>query len=350
MITSTFRTTIARAGITAVLAGAALGGTPGLPGTLAQAAARMATANQSPAHQRQHVASTRPPGREWASFAYDPVHHETVLFGGDNGSTVFGDTWTRQHGTWTQQHPARSPSPRTGAAMAYDDATSQLLLFGGSRLIGTSGGFHGDTWTWTGRTWRELHPATSPPARHNADMIYDAATQDVVLFGGFDGRYLGDTWTWNGTTWTQQTTVTAPAPRDTGSFVYDAATGTGVVFGGFNGITAFTDTWTWNGSTWTQLHPATAPGAIGAWMAAYDPITQQVLLFPQGTRQTWAWNGTTWTQLTPATSPPPRANGSMTGNTATRKIELFGGQSTRRLTTYFNTTWTWDGSTWHRTN
>jgi hypothetical protein len=126
--------------------------------------------------------------------------------------------------------------------MAYDAATGQLLLFGGSSLIGIAGGFHGDTWTWTGHTWRKLHPATSPPARHNADMIYDAATGNVVLFGGYDGHYLGDTWTWNGRTWTEQATPTAPAPRDTGSFIFDAATGTGILYGGFNGVAAFTDT------------------------------------------------------------------------------------------------------------
>jgi hypothetical protein len=39
--------------------------------------------------------------------------------------------------------------------MVYDAATRQLLLFGGSRLIGTAGGFYGDTWIWTGfrRPW-----------------------------------------------------------------------------------------------------------------------------------------------------------------------------------------------------
>jgi len=55
------------------------------------------------------------------------------------------------------------------------------------------GGFFAGTWVWTGRDWRKLHPAASPPARHNADLIYDAATQTVVMFGGY---YLGDTWTW----------------------------------------------------------------------------------------------------------------------------------------------------------
>ena len=77
-------------------------------------------------------------------------------------------------------------------------------------------------------------------------------------------------------------------------------------------------------------------------------MTQQVLLFPQGTRQTWAWNGTTWTQLTPATAPPARANAAMTDNSATGNVVLFGGRSARHATN-LNDTWAYNGTTWHRT-
>jgi hypothetical protein len=294
------------------------------------------------------AAVARPAGREWASFAYDPVLHEMVLFGGDNGSAVFGTTWTYHHGVWTRWLPRRSPSPRTGAAMVYDAATGQLLLFGGSRLIGTRGGFYGGTWMWTGRYWRLLRPATSPPARHNADMIYDAATQNVVMFGGYDGHYLGDTWTWNGTTWTQQHPASAPAPRDTGSFVFDPAAGTGVLYGGYDGSTAFTDTWIWNG-TWTRVHPATSPAnPTYAWMAAYDPVTQQVVLFGGNDGETWAWNGLTWTRQFPDTTPPPVANGSMADNTGSSRVLLIGGQSVQNNANYLNDLWAWDGATWQR--
>jgi hypothetical protein len=34
-------------------------------------------------------------------------------------------------------------------------------------------------------------------------MIYDSASREVVLFGGYDGSYLNDTWAWNGTGWTE---------------------------------------------------------------------------------------------------------------------------------------------------
>ncbi len=290
-------------------------------------------------------------------MAFDPRHRDLVLFGGNTASTVFGDTWIRRGGTWTKQHPARSPSARTGAAIVYDPATRQLLLFGGSAKPGTEGGYNGETWTWTGATWRRLHPATSPPARHNADMIYDAGSQDVILFGGYDGSYLGDTWSWNGTTWTQLSPASSPSPRDSESLVYDPASQTAIMFGGFSSSTGrLSDTWSWDGTTWTQLSPASSPGVVTvAWQAGYDPTSQQLLLFggdPGNGRRpldsTWAWTGTTWTPLAPATSARRRTYGSMTYNIASNRIVLLGGSANGRETVFPGHVWSWDGSTWHR--
>ena len=56
--------------------------------------------------------------------------------------------------------------------------------------------------------WIELSPNDAPPARSYLAMTYDSVTQEVVLFGGYDGtNYLGDTWLWDGSTlqWTQAT-------------------------------------------------------------------------------------------------------------------------------------------------
>jgi hypothetical protein len=275
------------------------------------------------------------------------------LFGGYDG-TVLGDTWTRRGGTWTQQHPASAPSARTGAAIVYDAATHQLLLFGGSSRAFFGGTFFGGTWVWTGTTWRRLHPAASPPGRHNGDLVYDAARREVILFGGYDGSYLGDTWAWNGTTWTQLHPATSPSPRDSDSLAYDAASQAAILYGGYGDTGRLSDTWSWNGTTWTQLTPATSPGVITtAWQAAYDAASQQVVLFggdPGGGQQpldgTWAWTGTTWTQLTPALSPPGRVYGSMTYNSTSQRIILFGGSTNGAETTFPATTWTWDGSTW----
>jgi hypothetical protein len=92
--------------------------------------------------------------------------------------------------TWTKQAPATSPPFRFDAAMAYDAATGNIVLFGGIPL-------YDDTWTWDGSTWTKQAPASHPPARYGAAMAYDAATGNVVLFGGQGTPGIKDgTWTW----------------------------------------------------------------------------------------------------------------------------------------------------------
>ena len=57
----------------------------------------------------------------------DAATGTAVLFGG-YGTRAFGDTWTWDGTTWTQQAPAAHPSARSNAVMAYDAATGKILL------------------------------------------------------------------------------------------------------------------------------------------------------------------------------------------------------------------------------
>jgi hypothetical protein len=134
-------------------------------------------------------------------------------------------------GAWTQLSPATSPPALQDAAMAYDPATSQLVLFGGD-VVGV--GLDNDTWIWNGATWTELSPATSPPARAYASMAYDPATSQLVLFGGnVSGVGLeNDTWNWNGATWTELSPATSPPAREDATMAYDVATSQLLLFGG----------------------------------------------------------------------------------------------------------------------
>jgi hypothetical protein len=186
-------------------------------------------------------------------------------------------------------------------------------------------------------------------------MFYDAATQNVILFGGYDGEYLGDTWSWDGTTWTQLSPTSSPSARDSESLVYDAATQTAIMYGGYNyAARRLSDTWSWDGSTWTELYPADSPGVVTtAWSGAYDAATGQALLFggdPGNDNPpedgTWDWTGTDWTQLTPAFSPPGRVYGSLTYNTSSQQVVMFGGSTNGSETVYPDTTFSWNGSTW----
>jgi hypothetical protein len=249
---------------------------------------------------------------------------------------------------WTKQAPPAHPPARFLAPIAYDAATGNTVLFGGLTRKEL-----GDTWTWNGSTWTKQAPATSPPARSGASMAYDAATGNIVLFGGAGSHHhhglFDDTWTWNGSTWTKHATATHPSARNSASMAYDAATGNIVLFGGGgfgSGPDPLGDTWTWDGSTWTKQAPAAHPSAAFAPSMAYDAATGNTVLFGGGNSHgslsgTWTWDGSTWTKQAPATSPPARQYGSMAYDAATGNIVLFGGGGGSSGLSPLGDTWTW---------
>jgi Galactose oxidase, central domain len=213
-----------------------------------------------------------------AALAYDPDTHQMVVFGGETAAippTYFSDTWIRNDsvwaGAWTQARPAISPPARATTTMAYEPGNHRVVLFGGF-----STGSFGDTWTWNGSTWTQARPAASPPPRFGAAMAYDPDTHQMVLFGG---EGLSDTWTWNGSAWTHATPATSPPGRQDATMAYDPDIHRMVLFGGMGAHNPLSDTWTWNGSTWTQVTPATSPPARYGAAMAYDPDTHQMVLF-----------------------------------------------------------------------
>jgi len=231
-------------------------------------------------------------------MAYDAATRKVVLFDA-------GQTWTWGGSAWTERTPTTSPPDLFNASMAYDAATRTVVLFGGSEPHHS--GALNQTWTWNGSAWTKQTPATSPPARGLASMAYDAATRKVVLFAGRTFRnaiLLNDTWTWNGRNWARQTPATSPGARELASMAYDAATQQVVLFGGFDNGSPLGDTWTWNGRNWARQTPATSPpGRDGAPMA-YDAADQQVVLFggvgnDVRLNDTWTWNGATWAKRSP---------------------------------------------------
>ena len=52
------------------------------------------------------------------------------------------------------------PRPASGAAMAYDPAAGDVVMFGG---ISAAGRPLGDTWLWEGSGWVAASPATTHP-------------------------------------------------------------------------------------------------------------------------------------------------------------------------------------------
>jgi putative Ig domain-containing protein/IPT/TIG domain-containing protein/SMP-30/gluconolaconase/LRE-like protein len=272
------------------------------------------------------------------SMAYDPATNQLVQLDND------GQTWTWDGASWTLQSLATNPSPRFSAPMAYDAATRQLILFGGDSVPGQLN----DTWDWTGSNWVKLSPATSPPPVGAGTMAYDSATRRLILFGGQTPMGLSNaTWSWDGTTWTQLSPAASPPARENAAMAYDPATSQMILFGGYNGTTVPAgDTWNWTGSNWTPLAPASPPAPRFLSGMAYDPDTAQLLLedgeagFNSAFNDQWAWTGSAWRRLSPPASVTPAVFGfSMAYDPAEPGIVLYGG--TASSLTQPATTWLW---------
>lgn len=219
-----------------------------------------------------------------------------------------------------------SPPARAFAAAAYDEASHQVVLFGG---MGADGTALGDTWTWDGSTWTQQHPQTPPPARAYAVMAYDPKAHDVVLVGGRSTPKMVPPTVCSGS-------ITAGGPNATPGTVRPPTTPCAAIAA----PTQFLDTWLWDGANWrlAAQAPAQMPGLTP--VVGTDPTTGQVLMLtmsvpttpqlmcpaplpskpggapiaepacptvPEPKVLTWSWSGTSWTEL-PSVSPPAIAS------------------------------------------
>jgi len=284
--------------------------------------------------------SSAPSARADAAIAYDAATHSTVLFGGNDGRSVYGDTWTWDV-TWNAMLPVTSPSPRQGPAMAFDGAAGNVVLFGGSSFPFATGTAYGDTWTWDGINWTEQFPPVSPSPRLWSTMVYDPKDKTVLLFGGSNTSggddAFSDTWAWNGVskTWTELHPTSHPSGRAANQLVYDAANRTVVLFGGVTtNLTPLNDTWTWNGLNWTEQFPTSVPSPRNGVSLAYDSGLGAVVLFggavgsccSDSLNDTWTWNGVNWTEIYPSNTLPSARNAqAMDYDTRRNVVVMFGG-------------------------
>ena len=236
------------------------------------------------------------------------------------------------------------------SSMSFHEGTGTVARFGGEWRSGTCGQWLEDVgtmWTWNGATWAR-YLGTQPPARTRAGMVYDAARDRLVLFGGstvedyWYGPPLGDTWEWDGTAWEERPVVGPPA-QSGHAMAYDRARQRTVLFGRGS-------TWEWDGTEWTHRTDS-GPGQRSGCAMAYDEIRRRVVLFGgSGMDDTWEWDGTSWA-LRAVVGPDPRSWHSMCFDSWAGRVTLFGGRlSTDGCEEWagFDDTWQWDGTSWTR--
>jgi hypothetical protein len=286
------------------------------------------------------VLRSTPPLRRNLGLAYHEAAGVTVLFGGFHGTNcpsafTCDDTWTRDLSGWTQV--TSGPSPRYTHSLAYDSVRRQLVMFGGRSNGGTCDGgatsMCETTWTWSPSGWSESMAAAPTPRQH-ADMAFDRARGELILFGGLHGsdcgegeagdlaRLCGWTWAWNGSTWSRRCNTSpcsnnVPPARYEHALAFDANRGVVVLFGGKCTFASddycLPETWEWDGTSWQQ-HCTTSPCTDempirrSHHAMVYDQARKRVLLlggdygeaggcqegagWPCGF--TWEWDGTSW--------------------------------------------------------
>lgn len=307
----------------------------------------------------ERASGVGPSRRERFNMTFDEARGVTVLFGGYEAGTEFGDTWTWDGNVWTQVSNA-GPSARYGHAMGYDKQRNVVVLFGGlgEQPVNDSY-FYNDTWEWNGTNWSPIS-ATGPAPRRLSAMAYDETNQKMILFGGYQGTvpvetYHGDTWSWDGSNWTQLAT-SGPAPRQQHAMTFDGSLNRVVLFGGeVPGQGPTSETWSWDGTAWVQLASGGPPTRYAHGLV-YEPSRNRTLLFGGYNGfmyfdDTWVWDGASWTERAPIVPSSHSHGAGLAYDKSLGVTVLFGGGVGNFGTTFYGTNriWHWDGSAWSLT-
>ena len=297
------------------------------------------------------VSTTGPVYRGTPGLVYDGIDGYVLLFGGGwSGGAGTNDTWTFHAGTWTNisSQISTAPSPREDAAVAYDAADHEVVLFGGyTDYPGGSPYLLNDTWTYASGVWTNVTSSAgnAPAPRLYGVLTYDSADQEVILFGGDSlvfGLTLSDTWAFYQGTWHDITPVVGTPPPDTGTAAaaYDPATHSLICHVGY-------DDWSFSNNTWTALPAGGAPPpSVRGEMITYSD--RGYLLMTGGVdtswvayNSTWAFNGSAWTDISSesALAPPGVWFGGLVNDSSDGVALFFGGCTAQGCNSANGQTW-----------
>jgi len=291
------------------------------------------------------------PRLRWGHVAIlDPERNEIRVQGGFDGVNTTGSTWAIYLGAIPGCAPV-APVSQLGPArhtpgFAHDPAHNAMWLFGGSDVSSYSNQVYRlSLGSFT--TWGFITTAGTPPsARRQAETIYDPLRDRLIVFGGFDGTFHNDTWALSSLsttpTWSLLTPLTLPPPRSGHRMVYDAAGDRVVMYGGYDGVSPRRDD-VWElrlGSsplTWSNVTPAVpGPGARSSHSAVYDPNGARMLVFggtgPAFRNDVWQLSLPSsgppiWSQILATGPPPAREEHSMILDPVRNRLVVFGGSA-----------------------
>ncbi len=254
----------------------------------------------------------------------------------------------------SEESPVSEPLVLNAHGMVYDAARDRIVVFGGATETAVSG----LTYEWRENGWR-VAASEGPEPRTFPAMAYAAALGGTVLFGGNrvlfgDGlsaeNLLSDTWIWNGKNW-RQVEGDGPGPRAEAAMAYDPVQKHLLLFGGYHitegEIVSLGDSWAFDGMSWSKLSDTGPPPQNGAAMA-YNAKNQSMILFGQNADrtmgETWESQAGEWRYL-PQGRSERRYNSAMTYDAAREQILRFGGWTGEGRS---GDTWVWSEDGWDR--
>lgn len=236
-----------------------------------------------------------PVARQHAAIVTDAARSRAILMGGNDGTAfAFDDLWELSLAgapAWTALTPLGvAPDARSGHALLLDSTRDRLLMFGGRDGAGVA---RADVWELPLSGPLQWAPiavgGTTPAARDRFAAGYDAAHDQLVIFGGRDdgGVALADAWTLalSGTPeWTQmQPAGTAPSARYSPAFAFDSARDRLLLFGGGDPLGSMSDLWELSLSgagQWSALVPSgPIPDTRRESTAMFDVAGDRLLMY-----------------------------------------------------------------------
>lgn len=255
------------------------------------------------------VGAPFPGQREDVLVAFDSRRQALVLYGGRRAGTVHRDTWEYAARGWQRRAaPTDSgPGPLEHAAMAFDPRRGRSVVFGGGARDGR---MFDATFEWDGTGWRRV-AAAGPPARVGHSLAWSDADSAVLLYGGFSSAgSFRDLWTWDGTRWAR---IDSAGPATTEGPALVAADGTVWLVGAPVGVGdgATLGVWARRDARWVRLDRGSGPAVRVGQGVAYDPSRRRLVLFGgffpatnRASAEVWEFAGSVW-RLTP-NDPVPR--------------------------------------------
>jgi N-acetylneuraminic acid mutarotase len=286
-----------------------------------------------------------PPDVRYISNAvWDDTDNQMLMFGGQNNSplVVYNDLWSYNpsSNSWTQLNPSGPlPGIRASAAVVWDKADKQMLVFSGNN----NGIFLNDFWAYKPsiNTWTQLNPSGGPPqSRFTASAVWDPNNNQMIIYGGENGGGgLSDIWSYKPSSnfWTQIIPSGTPPPLMGQATAWDATNNRMLVFGGLDYLYQ-NILWSYTPSTniWEQLYPSgTLPSPRETCVATWDGVHNRMYMFggvssSGNLNDLWYYSApsNTWVQVSPTGGPPsPRWAPVIVTNTEKDVLYLFGGDS-----------------------